>query len=254
MPSRRAAALGQLYVGTAGWTLPRDVRAEFPAQGTHLERYAQRLPAVEINSTFYRPHRPATFARWAESVPATFRFSVKIPQAITHDRRLQDVGGLLTTFLGEIAPLGERLGCLLVQLPPSFAWHRPTATAFFKLLQKQGEVPVACEPRHASWFEPSVEKVLRTFKIARVAADPAKVPSASLPGGWPELVYYRLHGSPRTYYSAYSPESLATLAEQLRLAARQAKAVWCIFDNTALGAAAPNALQLQTQWAQRAGP
>ncbi|HYW08000.1 MAG TPA: DUF72 domain-containing protein, partial [Longimicrobium sp.] len=107
------------WIGCAGWSLPRVEQERFPAEGTHLERYAGRFPAVEINSSFYRPHRPATYARWGESVPPSFRFSVKVPKAITHTLRLRAAAEPLAAFLAEAGALEEKLGCLLVQLPPS---------------------------------------------------------------------------------------------------------------------------------------
>src|SRR3954464_10929879 len=109
-----------ICIGTAGWSIPREAQPGFPGGGSHLERYAAVLPAVEINSTFHRPHRAATFERWAASVPRAFRFSVKMPRTITHDHRLTDAAWL-ETFLADLAPLRSRLGCLLVQLPPSLA-------------------------------------------------------------------------------------------------------------------------------------
>jgi hypothetical protein len=86
-------------VGCAGWSIPVPLQARFAAAGTHLERYAAGLPSVEINSSFYRPHLPATYARWAASVPPTFQFSVKVPRSITHERRLKDIEALLEAFL-----------------------------------------------------------------------------------------------------------------------------------------------------------
>ena len=91
--------------------------------GSHLERYGAILNAVEINSSFYRPHRTATYERWAASVPEDFRFAVKVPKAITHERRLKDVGDLLDRFLSEVSGLGPKLGPLLVQLPPSLSFQ-----------------------------------------------------------------------------------------------------------------------------------
>src|SRR5690242_14468228 len=114
-------------IGTAGWSLPREEQPHFPAEGTHLQRYAAVLPAVEINSSFYRPHRESTYARWAASVPASFRFAVKIPRAITHERKLADAADALDAFLPGPAALGAALGCLLVQLPPSLALDEPVA-------------------------------------------------------------------------------------------------------------------------------
>jgi uncharacterized protein YecE (DUF72 family) len=71
-----------IRIGCAGWSLPRVEQERFPAAGSHLERYASVFDAVEINSSFHRPHRPATYARWAAAVPSSFRFSVKLPKTI----------------------------------------------------------------------------------------------------------------------------------------------------------------------------
>lgn len=232
-----------VQVGCAGWSIPRQYAAAFPADGTHLERYAQRFPAVEINSSFYRPHRPATYARWAASVPESFQFAVKVPQEITHMRRLRDVADTLDRFLSETNALGSKLGPLLVQLPPSLRFDAAVAEAFFAALRARFSGSVVCEPRHASWFSAEAEALLATAQVARVAADPALLPVAAQPGGWSGLVYYRLHGSPEMYTSVYTAAKLDTLAQTLRPAA-QAAPTWCIFDNTALGAATANALDL----------
>jgi uncharacterized protein YecE (DUF72 family) len=109
-------------------------------------------------------------------------------------------------------------------------------------LRSRVEGPLVCEPRHASWFTPEVEGLLHELRIARVVADPAPVPSAGTPGGWRGMSYYRLHGSPRIYYSAYSPEYLAAIAERIASDAADEIETWCIFDNTAAFAATGDAL------------
>lgn len=242
-----------MLVGCAGWSLPRSEQERFPESGSHLERYASRFDAVEINSSFHRPHRPATYARWSASVPSTFRFSVKIPKTITHTQRLRDAGDLLDTFLSEVAGLGNKLGCLLVQLPPSLSFEVSVASDFFADLRSRTAGTVVCEPRHSTWFTPEADGLLRDLEIARVAADPACVPDAAEPGGWRGVSYYRLHGSPRIYYSAYSEESLEALAERIRPDAAAGRTVWCIFDNTTLGAATGNALDLGSRLAPDSG-
>jgi uncharacterized protein YecE (DUF72 family) len=228
-------------VGTAGWTIPAAVRGRFEGDGTQLERYAARFTCAEITSTFYRPHRPSTYARWAASVPGGFRFALKLPRTITHERRLADAVEPLERFLDESAPLGAKRGVLLVQLPPSFAWDAALVNGFFAALRERYRGLLACEPRHPTWFAGEAEAALRSFEVARVAADPAVVPAAALPGGWDGFRYHRLHGSPRPYYSAYEPAVLRALAVRLSAESRPA---WCIFDNTASGAAAGNALAL----------
>ena len=115
-----------IRVGCAGWGVPKEHAERFPEAGSHLERYARRFPAVEINSSFYCPHRPATYARWAASVPPGFRFAVKVPREITHLRRLADPEEPLHRFLAECGALEEALGPLLVQIPPGRADPKPS--------------------------------------------------------------------------------------------------------------------------------
>ena len=232
--------MGRLRIGTAGWSIPSDVAHRFPSDGSSLERYAARFGAAEINSSFHRPHRPSTYARWAGTVPADFRFSVKLPKTITHEAKLVGCAELVAAFLEESAGLGERCGPLLVQLPPSLAFDAAVADAFFRLLPG----PVVCEPRHPSWFEPAVNAWLAERGVARVAADPALAPGAEMPGGWPELAYFRLHGSPRTYWSHYEEPALQLWAGRVRVSLLAAHEVWVMFDNTAGSGAAGNALRL----------
>jgi uncharacterized protein YecE (DUF72 family) len=228
-------------IGTAAWTVPKAIADRFASDGSHLERYAARLNAVEINSSFYKPHRPQTYRRWAGATPADFRFSVKAPKAITHERRLADADAPLVVFLDQVACLGDRLGPILVQLPPSLRFDPKVAGAFFESLRGRFSGLVACEPRHATWFAEEAETLLSAHRIARVAADPPPVAAAKAPGGWRGLTYLRLHGSPRIYYSQYGPERLGALAASLDETASE---TWVIFDNTALGAATEDALAL----------
>jgi uncharacterized protein YecE (DUF72 family) len=232
-----------LFIGCAGWSLSAAVQKVFPDEGTHLERYAGVLPAVEINSSFYRPHRHATYARWRDSVPDGFRFSVKVPKAITHELRLQNADEALIRFLDEAGNLGAKLGCLLVQLPPKLAFERAAAGGFFDNLRMRTEVPVVCEPRHASWFTEEAAHVLAASGVAYVRADPPAV-RLPVPAVDVETVYIRLHGSPVIYRSAYSEEYLTRLHAGVTDMLDAGKRIWCIFDNTADGAAVPNALSL----------
>ena len=228
-------------VGTAGWVLPPDVRERFGPGSSQLERYATRFSGVEINSSFYRPHRPSTYARWAASVPDHFRFALKVPKTITHERRLVDVDSQLAAFLSESAALGPKREVLLVQLPPSFAYDAGIVRAFFTGLRERYAGRLACEPRHPSWFDDATDAALAELDVVRVAADPAVVPRAAEPGGASTFVYIRLHGSPRMYYSPYDDDALAAIAKRLRDIEVPA---WCMFDNTAFGVAAGNALTL----------
>lgn len=234
----------RVYIGCAGWNLTRSEIADAAAEGTQLQRYASIFRAVEINSSFHRAHRRMTYERWAESVPDGFRFSVKVPKAITHEKRLVDTDELLTKFLGEALGLGRKLGCLLVQLPPSLEYDKDVTERFFESLRMGYEGTVVIEPRHKTWFAAEPNRLLQRLAVTRVAADPAVVQAAGEPGGAPGKVYFRLHGSPQVYYSAYTAAYLDGLAFRLRAYARAGASVWCIFDNTIKGAATLNALHL----------
>ena len=213
-----------------------------------MERYASRLDAVEINTSFYRPHQAKTYQRWAASVPADFRFSVKVPKAITHDHALLGTRELVERFLGECLALGNKLGGLLVQLPPSLDFDGRRANAFFALLRRRipDHVSIACEPRHPSWFGERARRIWSRHGINRIAADPSPVPriDGSIPSNQGHWRYWRLHGSPRRYYSSYSRGFLEKLAPSLQQAA-QSNDVWVIFDNTAHGHAVADAIRLQ---------
>ena len=234
-----------VFIGTAGWSIPRQHAEQAPGEGAHLHRYAGQLPCAEINSSFYRPHMPGTYAKWAAAVPENFRFAVKVPRALTHEGALAPDSATLQRFLDETSALGEKRGPVLLQLPPKGALDLPRAMEFFTLFRTRYIGPAVLEPRHASWFTDEAEAFLKQFAIARVAADPLRVPQAMTTAGDPSIVYFRLHGSPRTYYSAYEDTYLQDLATTLRAAAARGAQAWCIFDNTASGAALGNALRLR---------
>lgn len=229
----------------AGWSIASQHRDLFGAGDSVLARYATRFSAVEINSSFHRPHRQTTYVRWAASVPDGFRFSVKLPKTITHEHRLHATMPLLDAFLEQAGGLGDKLGFLLVQLPPGLPHDARVAHAFFAALRRRWAGGVACEPRHASWFGPKIDALWQRHRIARVAADPAPVAGAAEPGGDPALRYWRWHGSPRTYYSAYDADALASLAARVTSTLPPGGEAWVVFDNTAHGHATPNAADFQ---------
>ena len=233
-----------LRVGCAGWNLPSAHRAEFGNGASLLARYATRFNAVEINSSFYRPHRRQTYERWAASTPSGFAFSVKVPKVITHELRLAGATAALDRFLEQAKGMGSKLGCLLVQLPPSLVFDARVADRFGTQLRRRYIAGVALEPRHASWFSPAADTLLSTFRFARVLADPVRHDAGQAPGGWPGTIYLRLHGSPRVYWSGYDDALLVPLARRLLEATREAEHCWCVFDNTAAGKAVGDALRL----------
>jgi uncharacterized protein YecE (DUF72 family) len=236
--------MSTIRIGTAGWSVPKHYAVEFPSAGTHLVRYSKTLNCAEINSSFYRSHRFSTWAKWADSVPDDFRFSVKASRTITHESSLACSREQLQNFLAEVQTLASKLGPILFQLPPKSIFDLSIAKPFLTMFRHQYSGFAVFEPRHPTWFTAEADHLLEQFQIARVAADPAPVPAAVIPGGWGKLIYYRLHGSPRMYYSEYTESFLrstaATIARQ-----QETAQVWCIFDNTASGAALGNARNLK---------
>jgi len=231
-----------IYIGTAGWSLPRHARDAFPAAGSNLASYARVFNCTEINSTFRKSHRASTYTRWAQSVPEDFRFSVKLPKVITHERGLAGAESAIARFVDEIGPLHHKLGCLLLQLPPGLAFDEAIADSFLAALRVAYSGPVAVEPRHASWAQPAAEALLRRYHCDAVWADPVVIRLA--PRKTPGLAYFRLHGHPHVYSSSYSAAFIRDMAGRLSAAAASSD-VWCVFDNTAQGAAVTNAISLQ---------
>ena len=240
----------RMNVGTAGWALPAAERHRFGEGLSNLSRYATRFNCVEINSSFYRRHRPGTWQRWADSVPHDFRFAVKLPKTMTHVHGLDDCEALIEEFASDVGGLEDKFAVALVQLPPKLAFNAVVAVEFFAYLRSRVKADIVCEPRHPSWFEDDVDRMLMDSGVARAAADPAVVPSAARPGGWRGPRYWRLHGSPVIYRSSYDPDAIARIASALGEESAQAEA-WCIFDNTASSAATLNALDLMAAVSNR---
>lgn len=243
-------------IGIAGWALPRADAEIFPpaAFGSNLARYAAVFDAVEINSSFYRPHKPETYARWAESVPAGFRFAVKLPRTVTHEKRLQDAEPDLDRFVAEAGTLGAKLGWVLLQTPPSLRFDPAVAEALFSALRARldaraaathgriGGTVLACEARHGSWFGEEATALMRDLGIIRVVADPPAGEPGPFAATCDSEAYVRLHGSPLIYRSVYEPERLAQVAAWLR--GQQGRAL-IIFDNTMSGTQVRQAQQLR---------
>lgn len=232
----------ECHIALAGWSIRKEQANLFSGEGSHLERYASRFSAVEINSSFYRSHKRETYERWAASVPGDFRFSVKMPKTLTHQECLEDTGAELTKFLREIGGLGKKLGCVLVQLPPGLAYDPRTVETFFGALRARHRGPIVCEPRHRTWFTGAADSRLDAHGVGRVGADPSCGERGDEPSGSERIAYFRLHGSPVMYTSSYSDEYLGQLAERI---GELRSPSWCVFDNTARGAAAINAVDLQ---------
>ena len=230
------------FIGTAAWNIPKLHSELFPLEGTHLYRYSQIFNSVEINSSFYKHHQNKTYSKWANIVPEDFRFSVKLSKVFTHDNRFVVDENLFLDSVDAIMHLEQKLGVILIQIPPSFKFDPYVSEAFFKLLRRLYKGPIAFEPRHGSWLDQEAQNQLLEFKISKVIADPTPCS-----GGDPQIyqaggvVYYRLHGTPEIYKSPYEASYLQSLAAAISYTEN----AWCIFDNTTFGHATENALALK---------
>ncbi len=226
-------------VGTAGWAIPKTLADRFPKEGSALQRYSKILDITEINQTFYRLPRASTFQKWADSTPEDFRFSIKLHRSFTHFHKLRSTEGL-EEFCETVGHLGKKWHALLIQLPPSLTYEPKIVEQFLQKLKELYSGYIAIEPRHESWRE--ADELLAKLQIARVAADPARYEDDALPGGCTAFAYWRLHGSPKIYYSEYDEKFLQDLAKKIEGGPDEQVV---IFDNTASGAALKNALQLK---------
>src|SRR2546430_1610062 len=164
---------GRLHVGTSGFAYRQWKPDFYPAKlkaADMLRYYAERLPSVEINNTFYRMPSPKLVEGWRDETPQSFRFTLKAPQRITHVAKLAGVEELLDRFLGAARTLGERLGCMLFQCPPWLRYEAARLDDFLAALPADGP-RYAMEFRHASWNVPEVKAKLAEKNVAWCEVD-----------------------------------------------------------------------------------
>ena len=162
----------RVLVGTSGYSYKEWKGNFYPEDAKPQEMlrlYAEKLSTVEINNTFYRMPSEKVLLGWAEQVPENFSFVLKASRRITHFKRLEDVGEVLSYVLQTATALGQKLGPMLFQLPPDLAKDRPRLVDFLAQLPRKW--PVALEFRHASWFDDEVYEALRARNAALVVSD-----------------------------------------------------------------------------------
>lgn len=233
-----------LHLGTCGWNYP-DWRDGFYAglpSCDWLGRYASRFKAVEVDSTFYRQQRPATFAHWREQTPDNFVFAIKGHRYLTHVLRLTVPPEALEKSRAAAAMLGGKLAAVLWQTPRSLHKDLARLEGFAALLRAWPEARHVLEFRHSSWFDGETAACLREHNLANCLSDAADWPLWEAVTS--DLVYLRLHGHAATYSSRYSEAELAAWADRIRGWLKRGCTVHVYFDNTAGGAALDNALRL----------
>lgn len=248
---------GRIHVGTSGWVYPHWKGTFYPEELPEKDRlayYAKRLGCVEVNNTYYRLLAPEVAKRWLEEVPPGFRFAFKAHRRITHMKRLLDAREPLDAFLGALAPLKERVGVVLFQLPPFMPFDPERLDHFLGLLPQGEPWRYAFEFRHPSWDNEQTWEILGAFGVAYCIHD--------LDGWRPrettsDVAYVRFHGPAGPYRGRYTLETVGAWSAQARAWAAQGRDVWCFFNNDQAGYAAWNAIEMrgmvETQEASRAG-
>ncbi|HJQ30876.1 MAG TPA: DUF72 domain-containing protein [Pyrinomonadaceae bacterium] len=235
-----------IHVGTSGWSYGHwdgvlyppglEPRGRFPV-------YARAFATVELNSSYYRWPRPASFARWRRESPEGFVWTVKAPRALTHAARLYAPERWLGAVCEGLSKLGEKRGVLLVQLPPTLAADLPRLGYFLSIVPEG--LRVAFEFRHPSWHREDVFRMLEDGGAAYCVMSGAGLPCvlrATAP-----FVYVRLHGPDdrHLYAGSYTDEDLGWWAARIREWAAAGRDVYAYFNNDGGGNAVRNAARLR---------
>lgn len=237
----------QTYIGTSGWAYNEWRNLFYPPglkSGDRLAWLATQLNAVELNSSFYRLPDPKLMARWADVVPDDFRFAIKVWNEITHTRRLDDCGDAVTAFMQALAPMGDKSGPLLLQLPPSLTVDAlPLLERVLAQFTSHGATQLAVEFRHRSWDIPAVAGMMDNQGTAIVLHDMKR--PLSLAANNAPLVYLRYHGVKGDYKGAYGADFLQAQAAAIRSWQNERRTIYVFFNNTMTGDAPLEALGLQ---------
>lgn len=232
----------EIRIGTSGWNYPHWRKVFYPErlpQSKWLNFYTEHFSTVELNASFYRQPAQKTFENWRKKTPPNFLWSVKANRYITHVKKLRDTRDSLERFYGALEGLGEKLGVVLFQLPPSLSFDEKIFIDFLNS-QPQGH-RIAIEFRHGSWFCKRLYELLHQKNTAFCISDTAgRYPYAEVITA--DFMYIRLHGSRILYGSNYTKDELRTWATKAK---NWGKEIFIYFDNDYQGYAVQNALSLK---------
>jgi len=228
-----------IYVGTSGYNYPEWKGSFYPADlaaAKMLPYYAARFPTVEINYTFYRMPSEKLLAGWTKQVPASFKFTLKSPRRITHDAKLANCQDLTAEFCRVAGTLGDQLGALLFQLPPSLKKDLARLDAFLDTLPPKA--PAAFEFRHPSWFDAEVFARLKERGRALCVADSEKLETPLEVTA--DIGYFRLRDE------GYQPQDIEEWARKIAPLRDRCKDVYVYFKHEEQGIGPEFARQLMT--------
>lgn len=236
MPRKSKRVPANVFIGTSGYSYG-EWREVFYPKGTpsagYLSYYAEKFPAVEINSSFYNLPRATTIDKWMTQVPPAFKFCLKLSRYITHMKKLVQPEEALERFFINISALQNHMGPVLVQLPASLHFKKYKCEHFCKVLAEQyPEFDFAIEPRHASWFTDESLDMLRKANIAFVISE-AGDNFVGFEAVTSKHVYIRFHGPDKLYYSSHSNEQLRSYAKKIKAWSKAGHTCWVFFNNTA---------------------
>jgi uncharacterized protein YecE (DUF72 family) len=230
--------LNNYYSGTSGLLLPVPNKQFYPAAFQDKSRlcyYASLMDTIEINSSFYRIPQAATIKKWAADVPAAFVFSFKLFKEITHQKDLEFDVLMVEKFMQAIAHVGEKKGCLLVQLPPSIRIHHLAQLGKLMMVLRHNDPfmqwKVAFEFRHPSLYVEEVYELLANYQMAMVLHDKS-LASAPIMTTHNAFVYVRFHGPNGNYRGSYAEDLLAEYATYISDWLAEGKEVFVYFNNT----------------------
>jgi uncharacterized protein YecE (DUF72 family) len=235
-----------IRIGTSGWSYDHWADVLYPAGlpvSKRLAHYVGEFDTVELNASFYRWPKDATFEGWRQRLPEGFTMSVKAHRGLTHYRRLTSPEPWVERFERCWKALGDRREALLVQVHPELERDDDRLEHFLKLMPDW--IPVAMELRHRSWDDPAVYRILERHSAAYVVMSGAKV--ATHPRATADLVYLRMHGPAQNsmYHGSYPDDELQTWADHVLDWNAEGRRVLVYFNNDLGGHAIRNARKLK---------
>jgi uncharacterized protein YecE (DUF72 family) len=230
--------VGKFRAGTSGLVLREPNKQAFPEvhrQKSRLSYYATLFNSIEVNSSFYRVPMPVTFTKWSHQVPDDFQFTVKLWRDVTHARGFVFNPADITAFMKAAANLGDKKGCLLIQLPPGIVWNKLDQLQRLldevRMSEAGPDWRLAVEFRHRSWYREETYRLLNAFQATLVLHD---IPASAMHSPMEEarFIYVRFHGVKGDYKGSYTYDHLGEYAVKIRGWLRKGKDVYTYFNNT----------------------